>query len=621
MSGTAWTIVLLFTIFSGAVAFILEALNNERGSDAHPVSAALITAVVMFIVNWMIIYFGMPYFTWWSIDGGPLLFFLNFLAGVIMAGIFGASNDTGTGAIGGFVTWCILLAAWGLILLFTPPAPCDNPTYKQLAGQLKLQDASAAYPDVDLADIIRVPESVALSKAGNILSNTGQGGSLGSYLAPNRAYIQIIQGKPFYVIDLKVTDWWAFRTQGEVIPGYILVDATDPIPDAVLHPGYKMRFAPGAQWYNDLDRRVYMDYLLGTRNRVQDLDGMEIDDNFVPHYVGTLEQHQIGYTGMGITGLYDFDPQTGVGTKLPLAEKPNWLERVYPVEWFTTYAGYWGKYHIYNVCSGNGQFGQEMVDRTSVVAIHNGLEYQITMTSVGNDPSLTHLITVEPTTGKATLYPFKGITMEAMESDVAAASKKLNPAGYSAEGCQIVRLLNRDTVYCMMTYTDTTTTSLQGQNHVVLGGYAFADMQAIAAGNLESIAVGKTFDDAYAEYQQITASTGIQNSLANTQQDVQVVGTVIDNAQVDYPNAQNRSFLITVQKDDNSLVYILAPANMLNAALATKDKKVTATCYQQPGQKYLNVRHITVDGVPDLGGALFSPDLVNWIVKLLPIKH
>lgn len=603
MSGSAWTIVFGFTILTAVVGFVLELFNNSgRHPKGHPVSVAITSAIIAFILNWLIVYIVQPYFTWWSIDGGPILFFLDLIIAVLVSLAFGIESDSTAGASVGGLFWIGSLVIWFVVIIFTPPVPCDNPTYKALAAQLKLVDATTPYPEVNLTDIIRVPESVALAKAGNILSNSGQGGSLGSYLAPNRAYIQIIQGKPYYVIDLKVTSWRAFQTQGGVIPGYILVDAVDPNPDAELKSGYPMRFAPGAMFYHDLDRRVYMDFLLGTNNRVEDLDGMEIDDDFVPHYVGSLEQHQIGYTGMGVTGLYDFNPQTGYGNKISLEDKPVWLERVYPVEWFTRYADLWGKHHIYNVCEWSGTYGQEMVDRTSVVSVTNGLEYQITMTSVGNDPSLTHLITVDPTTGISTLYPFKGITMEATESDVATASKKLNPAGYTAEGCQVLRLLNRDTVYCMLTFMDTSTVSLQGQNHVVLGGYAFADMQAIAAGNLESIAVGKTFNDAYANYQQIVAQTGIQNALANTQEDIQITGTVVDNKYVDFPDSENRSFLLTVTKDDGSTVYLLAPSNMLNAVVATPGKKITATCYQQQGQEYLNVRSLKVQGVPNLGG-------------------
>lgn len=617
MSGSAWTIVFGFTIFTAVVGFVLELFNNSgRYSKGHPVSVAITSAIIVFFFNWLIVYAIQPYFTWWSIDGGPILFFVDFIVAVLVSAAFGASDESMTGAGVGGGVWVVLLVIWFVVIIFTPPVPCDNPTYKALATQLKLVDATTPYPEVNLTDIIRVPESVALAKAGNILSNSGQGGSLGSYLAPNRAYIQIIQGKPYYVIDLKVISWRAFQTQGGVIPGYILVDAVDPNPDAELKSGYPMTYAPGAMFYNDLDRRVYMDFLLGTNTRVEDLDGMEIDDDFVPHYVGSLEQHQIGYTGMGVTGLYDFNPQTGRGSEISLEDKPAWLERVYPVEWFTKYAGLWGHYHIYNVCQWAGPYGQEMVDRTSVVSVTNGLEYQITMTSVGNDPSLTHLITVNPTTGIATLYPFKGITMEATESDVATASKKLNPAGYSAEGCQVLRLLDRDTVYCMLTFVDTTTVSLQGQNHVVLGGYAFADMQAIAAGNLESIAVGKTFNDAYANYQQIVAQTGIQNALANTQEDIQITGTVIDNRYVDFPDSENRSFLLTVTKSDGSTVYLLAPASMLNAATAVPGKEITATCYQQPGQEYLNVRSIKVKGVPNLGASMVWRGLLELLESI-----
>lgn len=614
MSGTAWLFVVIGTAIAAVSAFVLS-LFNERGrynnSSVGPVTAAVIAGIVMFFVNWLILYFGMPSFSWWSTGGWPLIVFLNWFVGSSAALLPLLEENNANGGAIGWGIGVVALIIWGIALLLTPPAMCDNPSYKQLANIMPMTDATSAYPNTDLSLVIRVPQSVALSNAGNALSS-GDNGALGSYMQANRAYIQSIAGHPYYVVDLRVTDWRAFNNQGGVIPGYVLVDAIDPSAPVQFKGGYSIRYAPDAMWGQDLDRRVYMDYILGTPFRVADLDGMEVDDEFVPYYTGTMMRHQMGYTALVVDSLYQFDPQSGTGTHLTLDQKPAWLDRVYPMETFAQYAEWWGSYHAHDVCNWSGQAGMEMVDRVNDVIIPGGIEYQITMTSVGNDPSLTHLITVNPTTGQATLYPFRGKTIEGIEKLVKVASKKLNPAGYNAEDCEIHRLLDHNVAYCMLTFANDTnsgSTSNPGVgDDIVIGGYAFVDIESAMNNQIEDVAIGASFNEAYANFQTIVARAGMDANLANNQSDVQVVGTVVDNVRVDYPSADTPSFLITVQPDDGTaLVYMVAPTNSLNAAIARQGSHVTATVYQIPGQQYFNVRKISVDGAPNLEGALYAP--------------
>ena len=611
MSGTAFLYAFLIALAVGVLSALFEFGNSGNG-EAKPITVGVIVMVIDFFLNWLIIYFGTPDFSFWSINGWPILVFTGLVISLGAEAVHGMINNSWGGALASLLTTCAILVVWILVIgVFTTPAVCDNEGYQNMIGVLDPQEQTAAYPPTDLQSLIRVPEDVALSDASRILSG-GANGSLGSYLAPNRAYAQMIQGHPYYVVDLKVTSWRAFQTEGGVIPGYILVDASDPTAEPQFKTGYQIRYAPGAGWSNELYRRAYMDFQLGSQYQLADLDGMEVDDNFVPHYVGTVLAYKVGFQGLSPVGLYDFDPQTGVGKYLPMSEKPSWLERVYPLDWFNTYITFWGDYHAHQACKWQDQAGQEMVDRTNVVTANKDIQYQFTMTSVGDDPSLTHIITVNPTSGQADVYVYSGVTLQGIAQKVELESKQLNAQGYVADECQLHHILNRDVAYCILTNTPVASTcdssssscassDTEAEANVTVEGYAFVDVEGLKNGQSSaSIAVATDFNSAYDKFQQLMATADYTAGVANNQASVQVVGKVVSNRQVAYPSTQNWSFLIGIQKSDGSEVYVLATGNSLNAAAAIEGTNVTVTAYQVPGQVYYNVIHLVVTGVPDM---------------------
>jgi hypothetical protein len=136
--------------------------------------------------------------------------------------------------------------------------------------------------------------------------------------------------------------------------------------------------------------------------------------------------------------------------------------------------------------------------------------------------------------------------------------------------------------------------------NVTVEGYAFVDIQGLKNGQSSaSIAVDRDFNSAYDKFQQLMATADYTTGVANTDNQIQIVGTVISNVQVAYPSVSNWSFLIAVQTSDG-VVYVLAPGNSLNAAAASVGKTVTVTGVKNPGKEYVSVSHMVVDGVPDM---------------------
>ncbi len=581
--------ILGFTGLAVVAGILFELFN---GYEKKIAAVAITTLVITGLMNWLVIYFAMPAFSHWLAGGYPWMFFLNIFIAAIISLAWGFSEYGEGHYVGGgvgFGVGTVLLIVYAIIAANTSPSWCNTGQIRQRIGILELNQATSPYPSTDLDNIIRVPASVALSKAGNTLSS-GENAALGNYLQPNRAYIQRIQGQPYYVIDLKVTDWVGYRQAGEVIPGYLLVNANDENAPVEFRLGYKFKYAPLARFDLDLDRLVYTTFLLGKSNMIQDLDGLEVDDDFKPTYTGSVMSHVQGFQGTDITSIYQVDPETGAGTQLSLEEKPEWLDRVYPFDWVKAQVELWGKFSNHEACSWT-QIGQTQIDWANDVTIPNGLEYQFTMTSMGNDPALTGLISVNPTTGVGTVYPMSGKTVYGIKAMVEQRSKLLNPAGYTADECEVHRILDSNTAYCILT------TSSEGDYSI--GGYAFVDTEMAMNNNLEDIAIASTFDEAYYAYQQVKARVSGQTQLANTQNDIQAVGTVLSNDWVNY-GGEAGSYLINVQPDNGPSVWMLASGTSLNAAAAHVGTRVTATCYQQIGLNYMTVRYIKVEGVPDL---------------------
>ena len=231
------------------------------------------------------------------------------------------------------------------------------------------------------------------------------------------------------------------------MPGYIWVNAEDPFAEAELRLGANMHYVPDARFNNDLGRHVYLNYELENDWLIDDLT-LEIADDGTPYYTASLLERTVGWRGQDVIGVMTVDPATGIISEYLLKDgpAPEWIDRIYSLDWVQKYAGWWATHHQYDVCQFQGTAGQKEIDRVNDVIREEGLVYQVTLTSVGADQSLTDIIYVNPRTGEATRHALSGSTLEGVESLISeAAFNRFTP-----EECELHQIIGEPTWYCVL---------------------------------------------------------------------------------------------------------------------------------------------------------------------------
>lgn len=593
---------LVFAIGAAVAAGVFELFN---GRFKHPISVGFVTFVVTMLVNAAIIYAGLPPFTHWLVGGYPILFFVDLAIVAVVVVIDSMLADennygeTGNGAYVSVSAFVILLVVWAAIAGLTPPGVfCDNPGYQRMVALMRVENSDAVFPDTNLDSLVRVAPETALLKASRAI---GGDANIGAYLEVNNPYLQIVQGHWVYIVDLKVKDWRAFETKGGVVPGYIVVSATDPQAEAEFRTGYSIRYAPDARWDQDLDRHAYLGFLLGSPYRVMDLRGMEVDEDWHPHYTGTLLRHEVGFAGKVVAGMMDINPESGQIAVYPVGQVPEWIDRIWPIELVRDYATWWGKYKDHRACELQGGAGQRMIDNVNDVVTSSGLEFQVTMTSVGTDQSLTEILYVEPKTGNVTRYNVTGATVEAVDNLVDEASREITAEGYEPVGCELQVILGRQVWYCILT-------GRGGGADASSGSYAgVAFVQVKYASDNTKVIIAETLEEAYAQLQrQIATDASDDPTLREAQDKVQVVGIVERKSligEVSGDTTGGGAYLFQIRTDDSTVYYCVASSASWNAANAREGDQVTVTAFQELGKPYLTVIDILVEGTPD-----FDPD-------------
>jgi len=600
--------ILGFTALALVAGFIYELMNGRNNSLGTTLT---ITGVLALIVNWIAIWLITVPFTHFM-TGYLLIIYINLIIPIIPSAIAGASQETMNGVITGITVVVLLFVSTGIVIpMGTTPRWCDDAGIKAQYSQLDLQPAPkpglVGYTSLD--QIIKVPASAALTKAGNKLSG-GENVAIGNYLQPNQTYLTNVNDIPTYIVDLKVTHALGFRNAGGTVPGYILVNAIDNTQQADFRRGYSMVYVKDGLFNKDLDRKVYFNYLLGSNFRIEDMDGMEVNEILDPSYSGTLMAHVVSYKSVQPVGVYHFDPTTSQGEFIALADVPTklpYLDRVYPLNWVVEQVKLWGKFANHKSCTPNSN-GQVQIDSYNEVITPNGIEYQITVTGMGADPSITQLITVNARTGKGYIFPLTGKSVESIKDKFASLSKKIRNSELTVDECELHAIATTDpnnptnTVYCIFTDKDV-------KGNVGISGFGFVALDR--AENDADYALADTFQGAFNEYMKIRSKAAEDLAVSNTANDITVTGVVLSNEWVNDESGGSR--LINVQSDDNQSYWLLATGDSKNAAAAIPGKRVTITAYARNNQPYLSVRYIKVDGAPDFGGSLYWHNFIEWL--------
>lgn len=595
-------IIFGYAFVAAILGLFIESFN---GHDKKPLSVAIWTFVLSLIVNWATVWLFNAPFTHPLTGGYISLVYINLILVIVVSLLHGIENDATMGAAAGVALTVVVIIVNTFVGATTTPAWCDTAGQRQQISLLNLQQAPAGmvFHPTSLDQLIRVPMSAALTKAGNELSS-GQNSALGNYLQPDEAYLtKDPNGVPVYIVNLAVTEVITYRANANPgmdpgIPGYLIVNAVNNTANAEYRSGYYMPYAQDALFSYDLARKVYFDFALPKGVQIRDLRGMEIDNAYKPGYTGTVMEHTLSYKGVQPTGVYAFDPATGFGEFVPLADVPTklpHLDRVIPLDWVLDQVTLWGKFANHEACDTFTSSGQYQIDSYNEVITPNGVEYQITMTGMGDDPSMTHLITVDAKTGQGYIFDMRGKSVYSIKEQFKTLTKQIRNVELTVDECELHAIDGVNTVYCIFTNSD-------ADGNTNISGYGFVAVDR--AENDADYALADTFDGAYNEYLRIRSTADANTVIANSANDIVVPGTVASNQQVSTDEGFTR--LINVRGDDGKDYWFMADGSSKNAAAATEGRHVTVTGYQREGLSYLTVRYITVAGVPDFGNSLWA---------------
>lgn len=212
----------------------------------------------------------------------------------------------------------------------------------RLPSLAQVQEATGSLDPIDPAHIRQVHTKTASWLARKVIGEGGK--NYGSIYRPDDPTIQRVEDRLYWIHPLEFGGFFQRRRANGESPGYIKVSAEDPRSAAELVDGYHMKYMPGASvWTTCLHRYLY--HKGYTNYRLTDFT-LEVDDNWVPHWVVTLTCPTVAYGGDKVEGILIVDPETGEIDECMIDKDsiPGWVDRVVPLWLAIRMNQWWGKY-------------------------------------------------------------------------------------------------------------------------------------------------------------------------------------------------------------------------------------------------------------------------------------
>ncbi len=466
-----WLALIGAVVVTAIVMGARFALSRPSGDETRDMLRWAGTVfVVTFVLNFFILYTGMPALTgpyggwqwllWPLLVAGGISMALGGVAAgqhlsdtlmqryhVLMRGRVVVSDDpprrTTGAATAGIVAISLALVIGivinSLIVVFTT---WFDPNAKALAAIPNIQVSSSPLPPTNVQHIVLVTQNIAAYRGQQVLAQSGQ--NLGSiyHLETSQYTLQAVDQHLYWIAPLVYNN--IFSNLGNYnTPGYVVVDAENPDAPPQLRTGYHMHYVPGALLNQDLIRHVYLSgYTYG------DLADptLEVRDDWRPFYTISLMQPSRGFTGEVLHQVLLVDPQTGdIQTYAP-AGVPSWVDRVVPASVVTDYLTWWGLYHAAPWFNPSGQGQQQPVgDPELVYNDVNQPVWLIPMTSSSaSDNSSTGVMLFDTKKNSATFYNVAGLGVGSNVTTV-FASNPTNIRNYDVSTPQLYSIYGRPT--------------------------------------------------------------------------------------------------------------------------------------------------------------------------------
>jgi hypothetical protein len=366
-----------------------------------------------------------------------------------------------------------------------------------LIGKIDIvTDLNKALTTADTAKICLVDEDMATVGAQNALSKfkVSDGGIPGSRYEIGKPTKQYFEGHLWWVFPVEFQGWLKWRMNPQV-PGYLRVSAEDPFAEAeavqINKQGEEIsiKYLNSACWeylaerhlrYNGYMHKILIDWTF------------EPDDNLDPFYTVTVAQRKFGYEGLQVIGLVTLNLQTGEINFYDVSKVPNWVDRVIPLEIIDYNVEKWGLYSVegfwYNLWH-DDKSQKPTPGWYLTYDEKQGAQWFSGFTSTSNkDQAMTGFVLTNARNASTRFFKANGVTEE--KAYQAARSLWSNFEGY--EPSELVPY----NFSGVMTYVIPMKFRSQ-----------YAGVSLVSLANVNVKAMGKTLDEALANYKGMHAKT------------------------------------------------------------------------------------------------------------------
>ena len=412
-------------------------------------------------------------------------------------------GKTGLMVAGGIIAVCALALVVGGFI----SGPFFNAkSYSQL---LEVQDGefSEDIAEISMSSVPVVDRSTAVRLGSRTIGEMSDLVSQYAIDESRSAYTQIsYKETPYRVSSLKYADIikWITNTRNG-LPGYVTVNMVTQETQLVRLPeGEYMHYSTAEHFNNYLYRHVRFQF----PTKIFDEAAFEIDDSGHPYWiVPTVNYRIMLFGGKDYDGAILVDAVTGESTFYPLADVPQWCDKVFSADLVYDQLGSYGKYRSGFWNSLIGQSGVLVPTGSSAPSLFSSSEessssddpstsstsgynylaidddvYMYTgMTSANSDESLVGFVLVNLRTKATTYYTCAGATET---SAMRSAEGQVQQMSYVATSPLLLNIADRPTYFL----------SLKDSAGLVKM-YAFIDVQ-----RYQIVGVGSTVDAAQANY-------------------------------------------------------------------------------------------------------------------------
>lgn len=378
----------------------------------------------------------------------------------------------------------IPLALAGLFLIghLTGFVPFRSKAYARLIEK-ETGDFGKDISELDFYDIPTIDRETAI-RLGN--KRMGEMADLVSQFDVAEDYTQInYRNEPVRVTPLAYNGffkWLGNRSNG--LPRLVTVNLVSGEVELIPIEG-GMKYSESEPFFRNIHRHVRLRYptaILGDAK-------FEIDESGVPYWIFPVEKPQVGwFGGRDVTDVILANAVSGETEKMPVADVPDWVDRVYPSEILLKQLDDNGRYQ-----NGwfNSLFGQRGVLQITAgynyLALDDDVYLYTGITSVAGDSSNLGFVLVNQRTKDTRFYQVSSADeTSAMRSAEGAVQEK----GYTSTFPILLNINGRPS-YCM---------ALK-DNARLVKMYALVDAQ-----NYQSVATGTTIKESMRNYQQLLAN-------------------------------------------------------------------------------------------------------------------